>query len=115
MTQHFNSKNGMYNHTYFKSIERNPNHYGNNRFNSTPCIPLANPLSDEHPDVKNFKIYMNEIDQNWIDLIGFFDITPHSLPWYDLHSELKSTGWTHDCTHHVFNPFMYDAICKYKQ
>jgi hypothetical protein len=50
------------------------------------CGPRIN-STGEHPDSFLMREALDRIDTNWTTYIGWFDIEPFSVPWFDLHPE----------------------------
>ena len=81
--------------------------------NETICQPHKIPYSEnnKHIDTINFINAMNKIDKNWEQKIGFYEgFTSMSSSWHDLHPESRSTGFSVDCTHYIFQPLMFEEI-----
>ena len=73
------------------------------------CVDIVNKTA-EHPDLALFRRTAGELDSEWNAKLGLFDIGAYSLPWHDLHSETRTTGFFVDCTHFVFQPMMFEAV-----
>lgn len=74
-----------------------------------PCGPHRSEII-EHPYAIDLKSALKTIKPDWHKYIGFFNSAPYTAPMFDLHSETHSTGFSVDCTHYFYQPFMFDAF-----